>query len=111
MSTNLIWSLTSVLRSEGLPDRRQGLFLLQLLAWDKLDRQGQLAPDLSLLHTAAHFEVRQYIQRAFHYLEREAAVNAPAFELKPHIFRSLSESNLRSLLHIIIGARSLQPDY
>jgi len=113
MSARVVWHLAGAIRDTGFFNKGVGFFLLQLLAWDKLDREGDIPSRLSLAHAAQMFEVKEYISGAFNYLSNEDAFgeNAAAFKAEENIFQSLSESDFRSLIHVVLAARGQELDY
>lgn len=113
MSARVVWHLAGAIRDAGFFNKGVGFFLLQLLAWDKLDREGKLPPQFSLTQAAQKFEVKEYINGAFNYLsnEEDFGENTAAFKAEENIFQSLSESDFRSLIHVVLAARGQELDY
>lgn len=113
MSAKVVWHLAGAIRDAGFFNKGIGFFLLQLLAWDKLDREGKLPSDFSLTQAAQQLEVKEYISSAFDYLSNEEVLrdNAAAFKAEQNIFQSLSESDFRSLIHVVLAVRGQSLDY
>lgn len=111
MSTKAISHMSGVIREAGVPVHDAGFFVLQLLAWDKLDRQGDLSPDLALEHVLQQIDVKHAIQRAFAAIANRLPSHQEAFEAEPVVFQFLSESRFRDLIHTLISAKDQSFDY
>lgn len=92
---------------------RVGIFLLQLLAWDKLDRERRLPEEFSLNLPGERPQGLEFLRRGFTYLSNMPYLGeaAAAFRHELRIPEELSEDELRSIFWVLKNARWQEIDY
>lgn len=92
---------------------RVGIFLLQLLAWDKLDREGKLPEELSLSRPGEQPQGWEFVKWGFTYLSDMPTLGeaAAAFRQELRIPEELSEDELRRILWVLKTTRWQKIDY
>jgi type I restriction enzyme M protein len=109
-------SVITLLRESVWPTSfggRAGIFLLQMLAWDKLDREEMLPEEFSLNRAEEWPQGREFLRRGFTYLSDMKALgeDAAAFRRELRIPEELSEEELRRTLWVLKNARWQEIDY
>jgi type I restriction enzyme M protein len=92
---------------------RVGIFLLQMLAWDKLDREGMLPKGLSLSSPEEQPQGLEFLRRGLTYLSDMSDLGeaTAAFRHELRIPEELSEDELRRIFWVLKNARWQEIDY
>lgn len=90
-----------------------GVFLLQMLAWDKLDREGSLPEEYSLGRFGERPRALEFLKWGFSYLSNASALGeaAAAFRRELWIPEELSEDELRCIFQILKAPRQKKVNY
>jgi type I restriction enzyme M protein len=113
VSEGLITQLLEAVSPTSFFGGRVGIFLLQLLAWDKLDREGSLPEEYSLSRLGEQPSALEFLKWGFAYLSNTSALGeAPAaFRRELRIPEELSEAELRRIFRILKAAGRQKIDY
>src|SRR5438270_7483524 len=90
-----------------------GTLLLQPLAWDKLERRGDLPTEASLTGALNRPYLKEQIRRGLDNLRgwQPLGPNAEAFETDGRLLEQFPESDLYRLVSRVLSAREQNIDY
>lgn len=113
MSEGVITQLLEAAWPTSFFGGRIGVFLLQLLAWDKLDREGSLPEEYSLGRFGEQPQALEFLKWGFSYLSNTSALGeaAAAFRRELSVPEELSEDELRCIFRILKAPRRQKIDY
>jgi type I restriction enzyme M protein len=113
VSEGLITQLLEAVWPTSFFGGRIGIFLLQLLAWDKLDREGSLPEEYSLSRSGEQPQALEFLKWGFTYLSNPSVLGeaAAAFRRELQIPEELSEDELRRIFRILKVSRRQKIDY
>lgn len=113
MSERLVPYLTNFLRTRAPLHVNTAFFPLHLLALDKLDREQKLPGEYSLSKAAIQPSVKEVLQHAFRFNERNdpSSLTAAAWDVPQDVFQYLSEADFRTLVEVLLKARGQEIDY
>lgn len=113
MSENVVLQLIEAIKPINYLGGEVSTLLLQLLAWDKLERQGDLPAEASLTGTLNKPYLKEQIQRGLDNLRRwpQLGPNAEAFEIDGRLLEQMSEADFYRLVSRVLAVREQNVDY
>lgn len=113
MSEALIRSISDLLRSSVVTWTDASRLILQLFAWDKLNRSSEKKEIPELAEVINGFETRRKIGDGLRALQRYRALgnNQAAFDYSDGVLQMLSDRDLQHVVRFIEGARSQKLNY
>lgn len=113
MSENVALQLMEAVKPTGYFGGEAATLLLQLLAWDKLERQGGLPAEASLVGALSKPYLKEQIRQGLDSLRRwpPLGLNAEAFEPDDLLLGRFPESDLYRLVSRVLAAREQDIDY
>lgn len=109
----LVRYMSDVLEQNGINNCKE--ILLQLLAWDKLEREGKVKEEFSLQKAQTLFgqEAFHFIIKAFHFLSQEELLggNSYAFDSEKWSWSLFTQTNFAKIIDSILSTRKVVLDY
>lgn len=113
MSENVAFQLMEAIKPASYLGGAVNTLLLQLLAWDKLERQGDLPAEASLTGALNRPYLKEQIRRGLDNLRgwQPLGPNAEAFETDVRLIEQFPESDLYRLVSRVLSSREQNIDY
>lgn len=113
MKENFALQLVEAIKPSGYLGAEAGILLLQLLSWEKLERQGGIPEDASLTRALGQPYVKEQIRRGLDNLRRWQPLgpDAEAFEADERLLEQFPESDLYRLVSRVLATREMGIDY